>query len=71
MGLCEPYRCGQLIIMAQGDNDKDMGMNRPFKTFMQLFEPPFFLFTLTNNPWVTEDENVNRAMTSKEIRKMI
>ena len=34
MELYEPYRCGQLIIMAQGDIDKDMCMNKPFKTFM-------------------------------------
>ena len=30
----EPYRHGQLIIMGQGDIDKDMCMMKPFKTFM-------------------------------------
>ena len=34
MGQYEPYRHGQLIIMGQGDIDKDMCMMKPFKTFM-------------------------------------
>ena len=66
MGQYEPYRHGQLINMGQGDIDKDMCMIKPFKTFIYLFEPPFFLCPLTHHPWIMEDGNVNRAMTSNE-----
>ena len=50
--------------------DKDVCMIKPFKNFM-LFEPLLFLGILTNHPWVMGDGNVNRAMTSNEIRKII
>ena len=66
MGQYEPSRHRQLIIMGQGDIDKDMCMIKPFKTLMSLFEPPFFLCTLTHHPWIMEDGNVNRAMISNE-----
>ena len=33
-GQYEPYRHGQVIIMGQGDIDKDMCMIKTFKTFM-------------------------------------
>ena len=58
-GLYEPYRHGQLIII-----DKDL-----LKFLCNLLiEPPFFLCTLTNHPWIIKDGNVNlcRAMTSNK-----
>ena len=58
MGQYEPYRHGQLIIMGQRDIAKDI--------CNFLIEPPFFLCTLTHHPWIMEDGNVNRAMTSNE-----
>ena len=72
MGLYEPYRCGQLIIMAQGDIWQTYVHDQAFWNFYVTFWASFFfLFTPVNHSWVTEDGNVNRAMTSNEIRNII